>query len=114
MLIDRAVNTFYIVPGAGDEKIYRMLINNDKLIIGPGADYNEEYRDNWVASLEYDLVAAFNEIWPIFLLAETGIEQIPPLLFTDINSELLSPGKLNFATRVLEEVLIGYIKTTFE
>jgi len=114
LLIDRAVNTFYIVPGAGDEKIYRMLINNDKLIIGPGADYNEEYRDNWVASLEYDLVAAFNEIWPIFLLADTGIEQIPPLLFTDINSELLSPGKLNFAEGILEEVSIGYIKTTFE
>jgi len=114
LLIDRAVNTFYIAPGTGNENIYRMLINNNKLIIGPGADYNEEYRDNWVTSLEYDLVAAFNEIWPEFLITETGIEQIPPLLFTDINSELLSPGKLNLAEGILEEVSSGYIKTTFE
>jgi len=114
LLIDRAVNTFYIVPGAGHEIIYRLLINNDKLIIGPGADYNEEYRDNWVTSLEYDQVAAFNEIWPMFLLTETGIEHIPPLLFTHVNGELLSPGKLNLAEGILEEVLIGYIKTTFE
>ncbi|MEE9599572.1 MAG: hypothetical protein V3V66_03845 [Anaerolineales bacterium] len=114
LLIDRAVNTYYIVPGAGHEIIYRLLINNDKLIIGPGSDYNEEYRDNWVTSLEYDQVAAFNEIWPMFLLTETGIEHIPPLLFTNVNGELLSPGKLNLAEGILEEVLIGYIKTTFE
>lgn len=114
LLIDRAVNTFYIVPGAGHEQIYQMLITNNKLIIGPGADFKEEYRDNWVASLEYNLVAAFHEIWPMFLLTETGIEQIPPLLFTDINSEMLSPGKMNLAERILEEVSNGYIKTTFE
>ncbi len=104
LLIDRAVNTFYIVPGAGDPKIYQMLTNNNKLIIGPGSDFREEYRDNWVASLEYDLVAAFEVIWTAFLSAETGIEQTPPLLITDINSELLSPGKLKLAEGILEEV----------
>ncbi|MCJ7718220.1 MAG: hypothetical protein MUO54_17100, partial [Anaerolineales bacterium] len=83
ILIDRAVNTYYIVPGAGNEQIYRMLVNNNKLIIGPGIDFSEEYRDNWVASLEYDLVAAFNEIWPMFISTDTGIEHTPPLLFTD-------------------------------
>ena len=114
LLIDRAVNTFYIVPGAGDPKIYQMLTNNNKLIIGPGSDFREEYRDNWVASLEYDLVAAFEVIWTAFLSAETGIEQTPPLLITDINSELLSPGKLKLVKGILEEVSNGYIKTTFE
>ncbi len=114
LLIDRAVNTFYVVPGAGDQKIYRMLISNSKLIIGPGSDFNEEYRDNWVASLEYDLVAAFEDLWPVFLSVESGIEQTPPLLITDINSELLSPGKLKLVEEILEEVTNGYIKTNFE
>lgn len=114
LLIDRAVKTFYIVPGAGNQKIYQMLINNNKLIIGPGSDFSEEYQDNWVASLEYDLVAAFEDLWPAFLAADTGIEQVPPLLITDINSELLSPGKLKLAEGILEEVINGYIKTTFE
>jgi len=114
LLIDRAVNTFYIVPGAGDSKIYQMLTNNNKLIIGPGSDFREEYRGNWIASLEYDLVAAFEVIWTAFLSAETGIEQTPPLLITDINSELLSPGKLLLVEGILEEVSMGYIKTSFE
>jgi len=114
LLIDRAVNTFYIVPGAGDPIIYRMLISNNKFIIGPGSDFSEEYRDNWVASLEYDLVAALVDLWPAFLSAESGIEQIPPLLITNINSELLSPGKLKLVEGILEEVSKGYISTIFE
>ena len=114
ILIDRAVNTFYIVPGAGNQKIYQMLINNDKLIIGPGSDFSEEYRDNWVASLEYDLVQAFKEYWPEFLENQSGSEHIPPLLINDVNPDLLSQGKLQAVKSILEEVSAGYIKTTFE
>ncbi len=114
ILIDRAVNTFYIVPGAGNQKIYQMLINNDKLIIGPGSDFREEYRDNWVASLEYDLVQAFKEYWPEFLENQSGSEHIPPLLINDVNPDLLSQGKLQAVKSILEEVSAGYIKTTFE
>jgi len=114
LLIDRAVNTFYIVPGAGNQKIYQMLINNDKLIIGPGSDFREEYRDNWVASLEYDLVQAFKEYWPEFLENQSGSEHIPPLLINDVNPDLLSQGKLQAVKSIQEEVSAGYIKTTFE
>ena len=114
LLIDRAVNTFYIVPGAGDQKIYRMLISNNKLIIGPGSDFREEYRDNWVASLEYDLVQAFKEYWPEFLENQSGSEHIPPLLINDVNPDLLSQGKLQAVKSIQEEVSAGYIKTTFE
>jgi len=114
LLIDRAVNTFYIVPGVGDPKIYRMLISNNKLIIGPGSDFSEEYRDNWVASLEYDLVQAVKEYWPEFLENESGGEYILPLLINDVNPDLLSQGKLQAVKSIQEEVIAGYIKTTLE
>jgi hypothetical protein len=114
LLIDRAVNTFYVVPGAGDQKIYRMLISNNKLIIGSGSDFREEYRDNWVASLEYDLVQAVKEYWPEFLENQSGSEYILPLLINDVNPDLLSQGKLQAVKSIQEEVSAGYIKTTFE
>jgi len=114
LLIDRAVNTFYVVPGAGDQKIYRMLISNNKLIIGSGSDFREEYRDNWVASLEYDLVQAVKEYWPEFLENKSGSEYILPLLINDVNPDLLSQGKLQAVKSIQEEVSAGYIKTTFE
>jgi len=113
-LVDRFVNTYYIVPGVGTPQIYRTLINYEKNIIGSGSDYKEEYRDYWVASLEYDLVGALTEFWPRFLEAETGLEEMPPLLITDVNSDLLSEGKMRLVEKILEEVQSGYIKTSYD
>ena len=112
-LIDRAVNTFYIVPGVGNQNIYRSLVGYQKLIIGSGVDYKEEYHDYWVVSLEYDLLSALNEIWPVFLSAETGFVESPPLLLTDINYDLLSEGKIILVEKILQEVTEGFIKTNF-
>jgi hypothetical protein len=48
------------------------------------------------------------------LEAEFGIDLTPPLLLTDINYDLLSEGKVLMVEKVLEEVLAGYIKTSYE
>jgi hypothetical protein len=114
ILVDRFVNTFYIIPGVGTPQIYRKLIANEKNIIGSGIDYREEYRDFWVASLEYDLVNALVEFWPRFLETETGLEELPPLLITDVNPDLLSEGKLILVGKILEEVQAGFIKTSYD
>jgi hypothetical protein len=113
-LVDRVVNTFYIVPGVGTPQIYQTLIGYEKYIIGSGIDYREEYRDYWVASLEYDLVNALIEFWPQFIESETGLEEHPPLLITDVNRELLSEGKMNLVYKILEEVQAGFIKTSYD
>ena len=113
-LVDRAVNTYYIVPQMGRDQIYRILVGYQKRMIGPGSDFREEYRDFWVASLEYDLVAALQDFWPEFITAEFGIEGTPPLLISDINPDLLSPGKLKMVEAVLDDVSSGFIETSFE
>jgi hypothetical protein len=113
-LVDRAVNTYYIVPGVGTPLIYRMLVAYEKNIIGTGSDFREEYKDSWVVSLEYDLLAAFEEFWPLFIETESGLEHIPPLLLTDINYDLLSEGKVLLVEKILEEVSSGFIKTSYE
>lgn len=113
-MVDRVVNTYYIVPGVGTPQMYSKLIGYDKLIIGSGLDFREEYKDNWVVSLEYDLLESLVEFWPKFLETETGIEESPPLLITDVNVDLLSEGKLKLVMDILEEVQSGYIKTSYE
>ena len=113
-LVDRVVNTYYVVPQLGNDRIYRMLVGYQKRIIGPGSDFREEYQDYWVTSLEYDLPAALEEFWSVFLTTETGIVGTPPLLLTDVNSDLLSPGKVMMVEKVLEDLSAGLIKTSFE
>ncbi len=113
-LVDRAVNTYYIVPGVGTPQIYRQLIGYQKNIIGSGMDFREEYREYWVASMEYDLVASLDEFWPRFLESETGLEELPPLLITDVNPDLLTEGKLNLVMKILEELQAGFIKTSYD
>jgi len=112
-LVDRYVNTFYVVPGVGSQIIYRSLIGYEKLIIGSGSDFQEEYRDNWVVSLEYDLVSTLIETWPTFISTETGFIESPPLLLTDINYDLLSEGKVKQVYKILEELRAGFINTSF-
>lgn len=113
-LVDRAVNTFYIVPGVGTPQIYRQLIGYQKNIIGSGMDFREEYREYWVASMEYDLAASLDEFWPRFLESETGLEELPPLLISDVNPDLLSEGKLNLVMKILEDLQAGFIKTSYD
>ncbi len=113
-MVDRFVNTFYIVPGVGSQTIYRSLVGYHKYIIGSGSDYQEEYRDYWVVSLEYDLVAALEDFWPEFLSTETGLEKTLPLILTDVNNELLGEGKIRMVEGILEEVNSGFIQTRFD
>ena len=113
-LVDRAVNTYYIVPGVGTQQMYRMLIAYEKKIIGSGSDFKEEYQDYWVVSLEYDLIAAVVEFWPQFIETEIGFEHISPLLLTDINYDLLSEGKVKMVEKILEDLKNGFIKTSYD
>jgi hypothetical protein len=113
-MVDRVVNTFFIVPGVGTTQIYQTLIGYEKNIIGSGADFREEYSEFWVASLDHDLVAALEEFWPQFLEADSGLTVTPPLLLTDVNYELLSEGKILLVEDVLQDVSSGYIKTSYD
>ncbi len=112
-MVDRVVNTFYIVPGVGTDQIYRTLVAYQKNIIGSGEDFQEEYLPYWVVSLEYDLVTALEDFWPRFLEADSGIADTPPLLLTDVNSDLLSEGKIRQVEKILEELRGGFIKTSY-
>jgi len=114
LMLDRAVKTFYLAPGAGTPQILSQLAAGDVKIIASGGGYQEEFKNNWVATLDFDLVQSFEDYWPEFISSEEGGEYIPPLLITNVNSDLLSPGKLAAAQRIMSEVNSGLISTTQE
>jgi hypothetical protein len=107
-MIQRAVETVYIVPGAGDKDMLRYLANGGVKIIA-GEPSLPELSDNWVASLRFDLIASFIDFWP-FYIADFGNKTITiPLQIVDVNPDLLSPGKKRLVQATLDDVLDGYI-----
>lgn len=107
-MIQRFVETVYIVPGAGDDAMLRYLVENEIDIIAaipPLPDIQE----HWVVSLQFDLMESFKEIWSTFLSGSAEQMISIPMQFTHINPEILSPGKERLANQIMEDVLAGYI-----
>lgn len=114
ILTKKGVETFYIVPGAGDDALFRFLIQKDIRVIGDGSYFAEEFQEGWVASLEFDLVEAVKDYWPDFISGKVGDEIRVPLVIRDVNPDLLSKGRLRNAESILEEVEEGWIQTETE
>jgi hypothetical protein len=107
-MVKRIVDTVYIVPGAGDEAMLRFLAENGVNIIAASKPL-PEIAVNWVASLEFDLMAAFAETWQEFISGSAEQIITIPMQITNTNPELLTPGKQRLAEQVFLDVLGGYI-----
>ena len=114
VLVNRAVETFYVIPGAADPPLLDYLLSSGAVLIGDGSDFQAEYSGQWAASLSFDFNGALQEYLPQFLEGDTGTEVQVPLMITDVNPELLSPGKLRAAEQILEQVSAGWISTSQE
>jgi len=114
VLIKKGVETFYVVPGAGDEQLIQFLIDSNTRLITDGRYYSEDLQGSWVASLKFDLLETMKSSWPAFVAGELEDEIRIPLKIQDVNPEILSPGRLRDAGSVLKEVEEGWIKTTTE
>ena len=86
------------------------IFGSGMLVIGetlPG----ESARPNWVASIPPDVTSAVKNIFPD-LVAGKGGQNVPtPLFLADVNSTLLSQGKLRLVQKVLDGLQNGTIST---
>jgi len=108
VLLQRSVETVYVVPGAGDENLLRYLARSGVKIIG-GAEHPADINDAWVATLTFSLSQAFVDFWPDFASGLDGQTVDVPLTITDIDDELLSIGRQRLVTNLIADVLAGYI-----
>lgn len=107
-MVDRAVRTAYIQPQADGEDLLRYLAQNGVNILG-GVPRPDGIQDHWVASLRTDIKAAYLDYLPRLLAGQTGISEPLLLSITDVNPDLLSPGKQRFAEEILKELQAGFI-----
>ncbi len=67
----------------------------------------------WTASLQPDAVKAIQAAWPDLLAGRGGQTFTPPFALTDVDPNILTPGKLQMVEQVLADLLAGRINTGF-
>ena len=104
LLRRNVVKVVYVYPEiATPELVDYITQSSDMLAIGETPPADENARAQWVVSIQPDIIASIKNIFTD-LVAGHGGQTIPtPLLLTDVNSDLLSEGKL----RLVQEVLTG-------
>lgn len=109
-LADHAVQTVYIFPGAGDEALPGYLAKAGVNVIG-GISRPAGLEANWVATIQPELLPAIETLIPQ-LLAGTGAGSLEmPLVISDINPDLFSPGRQLLVQKLLADLLAGYVDT---
>jgi len=109
-MIDHAVETVYVAPGAGDNFLLDYLAKSDIHIIGSQAP-PEGVEDHWVTSVHTDLLSAVQDALPKLLNGEGGLDLQMPLVISDQNETLFSPGRQNLVKETLDNLQTGYIDT---
>ncbi|MGB8213245.1 MAG: hypothetical protein WCE68_06770 [Anaerolineales bacterium] len=110
LLIHNVVKVAYVYPAVATPEILTYLSQNGVLLVGQNLP-SQAVQPNWIASIQPDLVTAIKNIFPD-LIAGKGGQVVPtPLFLTDVNSSLLSPGKLRLAQAVLDGLQNGTIGT---
>ncbi len=109
-MIDHSAKTVYVFPGAGDDTLLEYLAQNGVNVIG-GVTPPQAAQNQWVASIQPDLLKAVRDLWPRILKGEPGASVDVPLAITNANPALFSPGRQRLAQTTLDDLLADFIDT---
>jgi hypothetical protein len=112
ILIERGVETIFVYPGAGGEGLLSYLADSGIKIIG-GLAPPENIQINWVASIYFDTSSTWASQLEKALQGQELGQESGDLQIVYINTDLLSPGRQKHAEAVLQDLLAGYIESSF-
>ncbi|KAF0109089.1 MAG: hypothetical protein FD146_133 [Anaerolineaceae bacterium] len=105
-----AVSVAYVYPAVATPDLLFSLTDKDMLLIGEKMP-SPDFQANWVVSLKPELFPAIQRIFPDLLAGRGGQTLGVPLTLTDVNTDLLSEGKLRLVQQTLDDLQAGYIGT---
>lgn len=110
ILIDQAVHTAYIPPVVGDDRLLEYLAGAEVFLIGatpppPGLE------DHWIATISVDIDTALRTAWPDLIAGQGGLNIPIRITLTDVNPDLLSPGRQRLVENLISELEAEFIDT---
>jgi hypothetical protein len=107
-LVNNAVKTAYVFPGAQSEALLNLLAQAGIQIIASGTP-SPQIADQWVAGISMDQMGAVRQVWPSLLAGEGGLNLSTPLALVERNAALFSPGRQRVVDKILTDLLAGFI-----
>lgn len=102
LLIQNIVKVAYVYPAIATPDLLAYMAQYGLLLIGQNLP-GEDVRPNWIASIQPDLIAALQQLFPELVAGRGGQVAATPLVLADVNPNLLSEAKL----RLVQDVLTG-------
>lgn len=110
---NQKVEVFYLDPAAVHPEVTAYLqgrAQGDKTVVVLGATPPpDELKPQWAGSVHFDLTEALEQVWPDTVAGKGGAIRDAPLVVDNVNSDLLSPGKMRLVNNLIEQLKAGQV-----
>jgi hypothetical protein len=110
LLIQNVVKVAYVFPDVATSDLLSYMSQKNLLLVGQTLP-SQTVAPQWITSIQPDEITAIKNIFPE-LVAGKGGQVVPtPLVLADVNSDMLSAGKLRLVQNVLAGLQNGSVGT---
>ncbi|CAG0991519.1 hypothetical protein ANAEL_02322 [Anaerolineales bacterium] len=110
LINDRKVYSIYVYPTLADADFLSYIGTQGVFLIGTSMPNPRP--GGWVMTIRPDTIKAIQLAWPNLIAGQGGVNVQSPLGIADVDSSILTPGKLRLAQETLEALLAGRILPT--
>jgi hypothetical protein len=110
LINDRKVYSIYVYPSLADADFLSYIGTQGVFLIGTSMP--DPRPGGWVMTIRPDTVKAIQLTWPNLIAGQGGVNVQSPLGIADVDSSILTPGKLRLAQETLDALLAGRILPT--
>jgi hypothetical protein len=107
LMLQYKVRTIYLYPDIAIPDLYNYIGTTGVYLIGTVTP--EQRPAGWVMTISPDVIKAIQNAWPPLLAGQGGVTVQSPLGLSDVDPNLLSPGKQRLVQQVLDDLQAGRI-----
>jgi len=102
------IHTLFIPSQAAEPQFLNYLSTQNVALLGTQTP-PEGFADNWIATVQVDTISALDQLWPDLINGNGGQTIFAGLVLSEVNENLLTPGKMIMVEQVKDDLQAGWI-----